>query len=288
MAMRRRVTIQQWIEEAFSDKDKAHDLTVLSLVYIKPNGAQEELHTKTLSGATHQPKVLADFFFNKAANYCQDLPGISTFKLLGFYGSDQPQATFPFTIAEGELTASGDLAFSRHEPSDKGLLAQLMKHNEHTNAVLMQVLQTVMVQGTIRENQLRTENAEAQAIVRDVMLNMVKEQHANRMAELKFQRESEERNMMAKALPSLINQLTGRDIVPQSMADSQILDALALKVKPEHLTLLTTMGILTEQQSAILAARFTKTLEQHEQERAALKVLPPEDKQSPVQAEQTG
>lgn len=277
MAARKRVTIEQWITEAFSDKDKPNELTVLSLMYIKPNGAQEEVHSKSLAGATHNPKTLAEFFLNKATGYCQDLPGISTFKLLAFYGMDQPQATFPFTIAEGDLTASGDLAFSRHEPSEKGLLAQLMKHNENLMSMITTVTQTFLVQGTLRENKLREEVTEAQSIVRDVIFNMKKEDHEHKMAQLKFQRESEERAMMAKALPALLNQVTGRDVIPQATVDSQILDLLAHKVKPEHMQLLVQLGLLNEQQAAMLAARFTKTLEREEAERAALRAAPSEE-----------
>lgn len=277
MAQRRRTSIEQWITDALSDADKGGPCTALSLVYVKAGGAFEEIHTKQLKGATHNAKDLAAFFMNKAQGFCQDLPGISTCKLQAFYGGDQPMAAFPFTIADGEFTAGGEVAFARHEPSQQGLLAQLMKHNEQVTSMLMQIAQTVTIQAVTREAQLRSEVAEAQAIVRDVIMNMTKEQHQNRMAELTFMRQSEERKMLAGALPSLINSVTGSEVIPQSHADTLLLDALALKVKPEHLQALQAMGLVTNEQATLLAARFSKTLEQQEQQRAALKLAPSED-----------
>ncbi len=275
---KRRVTIEAWLLDALSDPDKGGPASVVTLVYVKPGGSHQEIHSKNLKGATHNPKSLADFFMNKATGYAQDLPGIQTFKILAFYGTDQPQAEFPFTVADGEMTAGGETAFARHEPTTQGLLAQLMKHNEQTTSMLMQIAQTVTVQAVLREGQLRGEVAEAQAIVRDVIMNMTKENQAHEIAKLQFARETEERRMLGKALPAAVNYIAGRDVLPQELADSNILDAMAEKVKPEHLTLLVQMKILTQEQATLLAARFTKTLEQRTKERELLKTVPAEDK----------
>ena len=49
-----------------------------------------------------------------------------------------------------------------------------------------------------------------------------------------------------------------------------------MKIKPEHIALLTQVGILDEQQAAVLAARFTKTRVEAEKRQALLKTMPPE------------
>lgn len=276
---RKRVTVEQWITEALSDQEKGAKCNAIALVYLKAGGVgQEEITTKqNLDKGTINPRDLAQYFINKATGFSQDLPGISTFRLLAFYGQPEPQATFPFTVADGDLTGGGDTAFAKHEPTNTGLLGQLMKHNEQMSLVLMQLCTTVTVQSVQRESQLRQDVNEAQMIVRDVIMNMHKEQHESRMAQLRFARESEERQLVAKALPSLLNQLTGREIIPQNHADSELLDAIATKVKPEHLNLLVQMGILEQQQAALLAARFTRTLEEKEKQRQALLSAPAED-----------
>jgi hypothetical protein len=275
---KRRVTIEQWLIDALSDPDKGGAASTVSLVYVKPGGSHQEIHSKSLKGATHNAKSLADFFMNKATGYAQDLPGIQTFKILAFYGTDQPQAEFPFTVADGEMTAGGEIAFARHEPTTQGLLAQLMKHNEQTTSMLMQIAQTVTVQAVLREQQLRAEVAEAQGIVRDVIMDMTKTNQAHEMAKLTFARESEERRMLGKMLPSAVNYVAGREVMPQELADSSMLDAMAEKVKPEHLSMLVQMKILTQEQATLLAARFTRTLEQRAKERELLKTAPTEEK----------
>lgn len=285
---KKRVSIEDWLVEALSDPDKGGPCTAVSLVYIKPgSGNAEEIHTKQLKqGATHNSKSLSDFFMNKACGYAQDLPGIQTFKMLAFYnGSDQAKAALPFTVTDGEMTAGGDVPFSRHEPSEKGLLAQLMKHNESMASMLMQISQTVTVQAVLREQQLRGEVAEANVIIRDVIMNMTDKQNAHALAVLAYQRETGERKMLADALPMGINYLLGKEVIPAQYADSKILDAIAEKVKPEHLTLLVSMGILTQEQSTVLAARFAKTLEEKAKERALLKSIPGEDNKPPEQGQ---
>jgi len=275
---RKRVTIEQWIEEALSDVDKGKPCSALSLVHVKGVG-QEEVHTKPLSG-TQNPKALAEFFIARATGFAQDLAGIQTFRLLAFYGSTEPQGAFPFTVAEGELTGGGETPFAKHEPTQTGLIGQLMKHNEQTMAMALDLAKTMAVSAVQREAAMRQEVNEAQLIVRDVIFNMRKEAHEWRLKELEFQRSSDERRMLGKALPSIINHLTGREAIPQDFADSELLDAMAMRIKPEMLQQLIGMGIITQEQGTMLAARFAQAIEQRKKEIEALKMVPPEDKET--------
>lgn len=273
---RKRVTVEQAIANALNDADKGKPCSAISLVYIKGMG-QEEIHTKQLTGEPQSADELAQFFTARATGYAQDIPGISNFKLLFFYGANEPQASQPFTVVEGELTAGGDIPYSKHEPTPTGLLGQLMKHNE----VIMS-MQTDMVKGLTlaalqREQEQRKEVMEAQMIVRDVIFSMKKEAHEYQMEQLKFQRETQERQMFGKALPSILNGLTGREIISENHADTELVDAMALKVKPEQLKMLVAAGMITQEMGALLAARFSKTLERQQAEAAALKQLPPEN-----------
>jgi hypothetical protein len=274
---RKRVTLEQWLVEALSDNDKGGPCTTISLQYVKAgSGSLEEIHSKSIKPPV-EAKSLADFFNNKATGYAQDLPGIQTFKLLAFYGgSDQAQATHPFTVIDGEINAGGESAFARHEPTEKGLQAQLMKHNEVVTSLLTQICQTLAVQSVQREQQMRAEVAEANVIVRDVIMNMTDKQNAHQLAMLAYQRETVERQAIMKALPMGINALAGREVVPQGYADTEILDAMALKVQPQHLQVLQQMGILTPDQVTLLAARFTKTLEEKAKEAALIRTIPGE------------
>jgi len=272
---RKRVTVEQAIKDALSDNDKGKPCSAISLMFSKGMG-QEEIHTKQLGGEPQDASQLAQFFVSRATGFAQDLPGISNFKLLFFYGSNEPQASQPFTVVEGELTAGGDIPYSKHEPTPTGLLGQLMKHNETLMSMATDMVKGLTLSSLQREQEQRKEVMDAQMIVRDVIFNMKKEAHEARMAELAFQRETAERQMIGRALPSVLSQLTGRDITTQAHADTELIEALATKVTPDQIKQLMAMGVIPQEVGAIVIARFAKAVENQKQEAAALRSLPPE------------
>jgi len=272
---RKRITIEQWISDALSDGEKGKPCSAFSLVHIKGVG-QEEVYTKQIT-APVQPKQLAEFFIDRATGFAQDLPGMQTFRMLAFYGSSEPQAALPFTVADGELTGGGESPFAKHEPTQAGLLGQLMKHNEQVMGMMLDLTKSLAVQSIAHEAEMRKEVNDAQMIVRDVIMNMRKEAHEMRMSELAFARSTEDRRLLGKALPTIINQLSGREVIPEAHADSELLDAIAAKIKPHMLQQLIALGILDTNEAALLTARFARATEERRKEIEALKTVPPEE-----------
>jgi len=272
---RKRITIEQWISDALSDGEKGKPCSAFSLVHIKGVG-QEEVYTKQIT-APVQPKQLAEFFIDRATGFAQDLPGMQTFRMLAFYGSSEPQAALPFTVADGELTGGGESPFAKHEPTQSGLLGQLMKHNEQVMGMMLDLTKSLAVQSIAHEAEMRKEVNDAQMIVRDVIMNMRKEAHDMRMSELAFARSTEDRRLLGKALPTIINQLSGREVIPEAHADSELLDAIAAKIKPHMLQQLIALGILDTNEAALLTARFVRATEERRKEIEALKTVPPEE-----------
>jgi hypothetical protein len=88
--------------------------------------------------------------------------------------------------------------------------------------------------------------------------------------------------MFGRALPSILNGLTGREVISENHADTELIDAMATKVKPEQIKMLIAAGIITQEMGALLVARFNKTLERQQAEAAALKQLPPENSEAPT------
>lgn len=276
---RKRVTVEDAIRNALMDADKGAQCSMISLVFIK-GMSQEEIHSKQLSGEPQTASTLAEFFVGRATGYAQDLPGIQTFKLLFFYGKNEPQGSFPFTVADGELTAGGDVPFSKHEPTSVGLQAQLMKHNEYLMGMMTDIVKTYAVASLQREAELRKENQEYLMSFRDMLLSMRNEGHQHRMAELTFQRETQERQMLGRALPGIVNGLTGREIVPQEQVNTEIMEMAATHLKPEQIKQLIAMGVIPEQFGALLLSQLVKIRERQLQEANALKHLPPENSNS--------
>jgi hypothetical protein len=272
---RKRITIEQWISDALSDGEKGKPCSAFSLVHIKGVG-QEEVYTKQIT-APVQPKQLAEFFIDRATGFAQDLPGMQTFRMLAFYGSSEPQAALPFTVADGELTGGGESPFAKHEPTQAGLLGQLMKHNEQVMGMMVDLTKSLAVQSIAHEAEMRKEVNDAQMIVRDVIMNMRKEAHEMRMSELAFARSTEDRRLLGKALPTIINQLSGREVIPEAHADSELLDAIAAKIKPHMLQQLIALGILDTNEAALLTARFARATEERRKEIEDLKTVPPEE-----------
>jgi hypothetical protein len=271
----KRITLEDWITEALSDADKGAPCSVLSLIYLKGIGT-EEVHSKVIE-ATANMRGLAEFFTNKACAYAQDLPGVQSFRLEARYGKAEAQASHTFTVFEGQVTAGNLTPWSKHEPTGNGLLAQLMKHNEQIMgqySTLVQGFVGMLMSDHVEHNK---EKAEMHVILRDVLLNMKKEEHANRIEQLKFQRESEERAMFGRALPGMMNYVTGREIVPESHVDSQLVEAMALKFSPQDLQMLVALGKISQQEALVLSQRFSKIREEAEKRQKALAAAPSEE-----------
>lgn len=283
--MSRRITLEQWIKEACEDKDKLGTdgqqkaCSMIALLHVKATGVgTEEVHSKTLDSKTQSFSALAKFFENKACAFAQDLTGIQTFRLQAFYGSNEPQASHTFTVYEGALTAGEAAPWSKHEPTATGLLAQLMKHNEALSTDNRQIVQGVLGMLMTERVEVQKERMEMNLLMRDVLLNLRKEAHAEGMEKLRYQRESEERAALFKLAPGMVNALTGTEIVPINTVDSQIIEALALKVTPQQLQGMVAMGVISQEMMPVIMNRMKQIRDEAEKRANLLKAgLPPEE-----------
>ena len=273
---RKWTTVEDWVKDCLLDDSRGAPCTAFVCLHMKAVGSDEVAH-RSVTATTADSAEIARHIVSKAEGYSQAFPGHQTFRIEAFYSSNEPKASFHFNCCEGNLiSGTQDTPFSKHETSEKGLLGQLMSHNEKIMQMCMSITQTFAVGALPREEGHRREQAEMTVIMRDMLLAQRKEMLEAELQKLQFQRQSDERLLIGKLVPSLANYLTGREVIPQSHADSEILDAIAMKIKPEHIALLTQVGILDEQQAAVLAARFTKTRVEAEKRQALLKTMPPE------------
>lgn len=268
---RKRVTIEKWITDACGDADKDAPCSALSLIYIKGIG-HEEIHTRKIDGPQNFAQ-LAELFIEKACAFAQDLAGVQTFKMLAFYGKQEPQSSFPFTVADGQLTAGDNTSYSKHEATPTGLLGQLMAHNERIMQMNMALTTSIATEGMA----LRRDLAEATMLVRDAAMSFTDRNHAHQLSVLQFQRESEQQAQFAKALPALLNHVTGKEIVPEAFALSGIIDNLAFKVDENKMKLLVQTGTISPQDAQALGAYFQKVREEKAARDKLLKTIPDEN-----------
>lgn len=279
-----RQTLDQWIFEALTDEDKDAPCTALSLVH-RVGVKEQEVHTTQLGSKQWDAKGLAKMFLGKAENYAAELPGVQTFNLLAFYGGrTQYEALKPFMV-NGESEMPG---LATEGPTKEGLVQQAMRHTEAmTQMALRQTTSmtsamTAMFEMVVRENMnLRKENQDATIIVRDAVLAMNEKKEESAFKRLKYERDTQERSKWLSFGPAFINTLLGKEIFPQSTADTALIDTIAESISEDDIQRLAASGVIKPEVWGPLAQRMAKTIERKrlaaEQAKAALNGVDPEE-----------
>lgn len=277
----RRKTLAQWVEDALSDKEKEAECTLMTCVYHRDVGGTKEIDSIKLKGKTHIPEDIAGRFQGKAEVFAQDMGGLQHFEILAFYGDQkEPQATHPFVIAHGELLVGGQNRAAKETPDAQGLTAASMKHAERAYDQLDTVVQTMYMTSLAREKdaherekECRNEVNDAYKIVRDLMFESKKMDHEMRMAELKYIRESDLYKGLVQGGPALLNTITGREIIPQSTADTSLINMLLDRADPKMIEII--LANVPKEVGAVLAARASDHAARKRAEAEAAKSLPP-------------
>jgi len=232
----------------------------------------KELHSVRFggSGPARSPQELAALFRGKAEAYAQDLSGVQTFEMLAFYDTTghqtEPMAFFPFKVT-GQLELGTGSSLETEAATEKGLAQQAMRHSEASFQIAMRAVGMSMdtlagqVSGLLEQNRaLMAENGDSFRIIRQMMMERMEEDKANRRAELEA---IEGSNMKATALrlaPALINTITGKNVFPQATADTALIETIAAHVSPDQLAMLG--EFLPPSVAAPLLTRFEQILQE--------------------------
>ncbi|HEX6826567.1 MAG TPA: hypothetical protein VF077_09665 [Nitrospiraceae bacterium] len=285
---KRRQTVETWLGEVIAEKIDSKDCTLIGLLHLKGiGGSTEEVMSKPIEGGTVNIKELADHFVGRAEGYSQDLPGIQTFKLVAFYGNNQPQNPFHFTTSDGTVMSRSESMMSAHEPTPAGLLGQLMKHNEtkdRQNADLvnqnMQLARDVISmcfgpQGLVQQS-IRSQ-LEAVEVVKDAMLDMSRERKELVTQEHKAAQDLQMRKAVMEALPLITNRLTGREVFDEKANRAKLLELFAMKIGPKDLEMLVALGKVSKEEALLISTQFAAIVEEKKKEADAMKQVPTEE-----------
>jgi hypothetical protein len=282
-----RKSIAKWIDEALTDRDKDGPISAIALVHMVGQQRQE-LHTIKM-GATgnYTGEALEKILKGKAETYAQDLDGVQTFALLAFYGgTDTPQAILPFKVLADVNPGTAGLA--TEPPTAEGRVQQQMRWNDtllsqvyarqaamDNHAIRMMEQQNVMLQRSqAMLDKVMADNMEGFTIIKELLNERAIGQHNHAMEQLKYQRNTQEREKILKFAPVLINTILGKEIFPQSMADTALIESIAENLDESMIGKLAEVG-LPQELMGPLAARVMKAMEDKEKrEAAASKVLP--------------
>jgi hypothetical protein len=278
-------SLEVWIGEALSDPDKLDALgdvkpcTAIAALHVAGNGVgTKEVHAVPLPpGKTYNPRTIANKIKDKIEAFAQDLGnGSHQFLVHAFYGGEQQaSATHPLRTIDGQLIAGDDWARVAEQPNEKGLLAQMMRHLEHKDEVIMQLFRGTVGQWSEERHKLQAEVNEAYQIVREVVMQRDNQQHAMAMEQQKYARETQERKALMGMVPAIANGLTGKEIFPKANADTAMLDAMCKNVSPDQVDGLVAMGIIPKEMHGAVVARIIEVQQREAQERAELARMPP-------------
>lgn len=295
---KRRQTVEQWVTSVISEVIDGKGCSAIGLLHLKGmGGATEEVTTKPIEGTVNS-KELADHFIGRAEGFSQDLPGLQTFKLIAFFGSNEPHSPFHFTTSDGTVMSRSETMMSAHEPTPTGLLGQLMKNNEfmsRQNADLVQQNMTMAngivamcfgPQGIVQQS-IRSQ-LEAVEVVKDAMLDMSKQRRELVLEEHKAAQDLQTRKAIIDAVPLLVNRVTGHEVFDEKSNRAKLLEVFAMKISPQDLELLVSMGKITKEEALVISSQFAAIVEEKKKEADAIRKVPTEEGQSQVLATANG
>lgn len=293
---KKRQTIDSWIETVIADNVGGKACTAIALLHLKGIGGQgDEVVTRPIEG-TVNIKEMADYFIGRAEGASQDLPGIQTFKVVAFYGSNEQRNAFHFTCNDGGLISRSEAALAIHEPTSQGQQGMLMKHNEMTTRALLdsvasreravqereQMSNGILVmclgpEGIVQRFLKST--LEFTEVMKDVQLDMFEKRRQLTIEEHKAASDLQMQRAVMDAIPHLVNRWTGREVFSEKDNKAAIIDKLAFKITPQDLELLVQMGKISKEEALVLSAQFAAIVEEKKKELEALRKVPSEEGQ---------
>lgn len=268
-------SIQSWIEEVANDPAKSKPCTGFALSHVVGT-TRKEVDSVLFGSKSWTTEELAKRFKYKADNHASELPGVQYFELAAFYGTTEAQAFKTFRI-NGALEYDG---ISSEGPTGQGMFQQGMRHLEamtqatfRKDAHMFETMKEVVDIVTKRYHEASVELRDATQIVNQLVREKIESEVKQDKERLEYERSTQERKMWLGLLPPLANTITGREIFPQSFADSKMVEAIIDSLDEEQIAQLG--GILKPEQMAIFANRATNRLrqlrEKREQETAITK-----------------
>ncbi len=263
--------VEKWIRRVLTDANLTNEGTrkcfAISLMHVT-SGIKTEVQTQKLGSKPWDPKQLADMFEGIADEHSAGLSstesgsGQESYNLVAFFDDmpDLPQCPLPLMRRTGPMALPDDPVVSE-PPTPKGELQQAMRHKEgYLQFVLEAMARTFSAQTMVLEMQqkrlaqVERENQDTMELAKEMIFKEAANAHAYVMVEKDFERKTEERKRLMQAAPAVINQLLGREVIPQSTVDStlieglfdsldeptiaKVLEVIGPKMKPEVLGLL--------------------------------------------------
>jgi len=222
-------TIEDWIHEVCNEPDKG-PCTAIALVHMQNGTLEEEILTKKLPDKISADDIAewADMFEHRARNYAEGIAGAQTFCMQAFHrNASRPTSKKPF-VRQGYTEMDGLMT---EGPSGKGILSQMMRHNEamasryiQKDQAIFEVLARALEMKSRETDSLRRENIENFGLIKELVLALSDRKHDHKLAEISAQQTALIKQEIVKWAPRLLNSVTGREIIPQSVDDTMLVE----------------------------------------------------------------
>lgn len=262
-----RKNLRQFITECLlvSDKQDLYGVkkcTGFSLVHMR-GGQEVELKTIKIGSRQWEPKDLAELFESTAETFAGGVPGTQQFQVMAFYDdNERPQSFYPFR----KTCDPEHDGITTEPPTPTGQLSQMMRHleakermtSQYTVSIFSILERTVKVQAD-RIAALEKEQFDAVDLAKEMILKSASENHGREMELLKAKQSAGDREKVLALLPAVVNRVTGKEIFPQSTADSALFENLAGSLTEKQVQQLA--SILTPEQWGLVAARLVDVVD---------------------------
>jgi len=271
--------IERWVKRVLADPvvlradtDKPRKCVMLALLHVTA-GRRDEVHSHRIGGRTWEPAKLADMFNSMADEYAAGLAsnesgtGQESFRLVAFYDDlpDLEQCPLPIMKKTGAMVLAEGDAIATEPPTPRGETGQNMRERSawmqfslEMNARMYATMSGIIDRLSGRLATVERENQDAFQIAKEMILEKAADSHEQRMKELSFERATEERSRIMKALPPLVNRVFGKEVFPQSAVDSSLLEALVESADEGQMSRIVEalLPVLKPEQAALLMGRL--------------------------------
>lgn len=251
----------------------------LSLSHV--NGPiEKEIHGLRFAGQKYdEAKVrqLAEMFDGLAHTDAQSLSGSQRYVLYAFYdGFDQPKARFNLVVNGHLVNKPGD--FSTEPATPEGRLAQRMRHDEaYSQTLIAANANTLNIQNNLlrlmaeRLDQTTREHRDMFEFVHTLVLERAREDREHEIRMLEYQRNTQIMSGLTKVAPAMINTITGKEVVPQSTVDTQILETIAENLDESSMAQLAPLlSKFPPEMVGVLMSRFEQITKAKQEEKERL------------------
>ena len=252
------------VTSEFDSDETGKKCTSLVLVHHQGN-RKEEVRAISIGSRAFDPKELAEMFEQMAVNIAGGIPGVQQFSVLCFFDEqDKPSSFYPWRLA-GESDSYG---LGTEPPTDTGERQASMRHTENIFRIAAgrdesrdrrdnEFFDMLMKERTEMRDEIkrmRQEELNTIELARNVILEKAANLHKHQMELEDRKSGNATKARLLQLLPVLVNQITGREIFPQGVADTALIDSLADHMTQDQIMKLS--SILSGEQMAMVAPRL--------------------------------